>query len=571
MCGIVGIVSLIGKAVKIEDLQLMTNSIAHRGPDGDGQWISPNQLVGLGHRRLSIIDLSDDGKQPMHYLNERYSIVFNGEIYNYLELKNVLKKNGYIFHSNSDTEVLLALYDFKKSECLQDLEGMFAFAIWDETEKILFCARDRFGEKPFYYRMKNNVFIFASEIKALKAFDNNIIPDNELLQIHLNTGNRISDEISCFNDIVPLSPATILQLKNGKIILKSYWDIQLGKQYKFTDLKEAIEEFERLFIKSIRFRLRSDVPYGSSLSGGLDSSAVVGYISKIANGNFKTFSARFHSPKDEGIWMNEVIKKYTLKNYTTYPDPNLMIDELASLIHHHEYPITSASIYAQWCVMKLVKKNNVKVLLDGQGADEYLAGYDEFKYFAIWDLYRSGKIKSFLNEVRIFKNYYGKNADIGWMFLIDPFLKVIGISRNIFKNGYTLPDQLKYHMKFNLGELLRYADRNSMAHGVEVRLPFLSHELVQFVFSLPSSLIYHNGKTKFILREASKSILPELIYNRTDKIGFTPPQNDWMKCAKVVKRLRLAENNLKDMGYKIGPDDFRNLVTSELVTQYSQG
>ncbi|CAN5555920.1 asparagine synthase (glutamine-hydrolyzing) [soil metagenome] len=569
MCGIAGIVCTHGKSVELHKLRAMTDQLAHRGPDGEGHWMNDDHTVGLGHRRLSIIDLSHSGDQPMHLQDKRYTIVFNGEIYNYIELRTELIKKGYRFNSNSDTEVLLALFDLKGEKCLGDLDGMFAFAIWDDREKKLFCARDRFGEKPFYYYFNDSSFIFASEIKALKAYLGRIIPDSNVLQSYLLNGRKVLDTETSFQEIQILPPATSLVFDNNKVQLKKYWEIHLNHEIKLSQVQDYVDSFDQLFQKSIARRLRSDVPYGSSLSGGLDSSTVVGYIHRLAAGDFTTFSARFDGPKDEGKWIEEVIRKTGLPNKTVYPDPMEMINEFPKLIRHHEYPIATASIYAQWCVMKLVSQNGVKVLLDGQGADEYLAGYDELKYFALWELYRSGKIRAFLHERNLFNKNYGTSGSLGWSFLADPILSVIGKKRAVFQNGMSLKEQLRFYTLNNLGELLRYADRNSMAHSIEVRLPFLSHELVQFVFNLPSDLIYREGKTKFILREAARPILPEAIYNRTDKIGFAPPQESWMMSKEMQHKVNDMRTVLGDFNFETGGDAFRIMTAGELLKQFA--
>ena len=412
MCGIAGILNFNRSKVLHDDLQKITDVIAHRGPDGEGHWINENKNVGFGHRRLSIIDLTDSGKQPMHYASGRYTITFNGEIYNYIELRELLKTKGYIFLSNSDTEVLLAMYDWKKEHCLSFLDGMFAFAIWDENEQSLFCARDRFGEKPFYYSLENGKeFCFASEMKALWAHGISKENDNKVLDNYLKTGSAIFAE-----DATKTFYAKIKQLDSGhyliinnkmELLTKCYYHldhIQLNKNIKLTD---AIEEFKQLFLESIKLRLRSDVSVGSSLSGGLDSSSIVMLIDSLKDSmiNQHTFSARFDGfVRDEGVQMHQVLNK--CKNvvpHEVWPQEQEFQEIIDKIIFHQEEPFGSSSVFAQWKVMELAKKNGTVVLLDGQGADEYLAGYLPFYGLYFKQLFFTNKKKYQYEKAAYFK------------------------------------------------------------------------------------------------------------------------------------------------------------------------
>jgi len=567
MCGIAGCLSFSDNVVNVDLLNQMIRKLNHRGPDSINIWLNDAKSVGLAHARLSIIDLSDSASQPMHSTNGRFTIVFNGEIYNYIELKNELVKENIVFRTLSDTEVLLSLYEKYGSAMLSKLDGMFAFVIYDNLKNSVFGARDRFGEKPFYYILKDKVLLFASEIKALRQYDNTVKLNNIYLQNHLS-GQKIAKTDTFYEDVKQLAASSYFEYNDSGFKINTYWEIDLSIKNDIT-FNDAVIEFDRLLTKSITRRLRSDVPYGCSLSGGIDSSTIVSYLSSIDKNRVNTFSARFHSSKDEGVWIKEVVQKWGLLNHEIYPDPNNFILELDNLLYHHEYPIGSSSIYAQWCVMKLVKQNQIKVLLDGQGADEYLAGYSELKYFAVWEMYRNGNLKQFYNERKYFKENYSQDGQLGWKFLLDPLLKLIGFKRQIFKNGFTLKEQLKFYIGNNLDELLRYADRNSMAHSIEVRLPFLYHELVEFVFTLPIDYIYREGKTKFILREAAKNYLPDKIYSRTDKIGFAPPQENWLESQSVKLELKNADKLLLDYGFKLSANKFSNLVSAKLIHSLS--
>ncbi len=566
MCGIAGVFSLNPTIHPSMDLvKKMTDVIAHRGPDGEGIWSNDIGNVVLGHRRLSIIDLSAEAGQPMHSIDLRFTIIFNGEIYNYKELRDELKSEGIDFKTNSDTEVLLKLFAKYGKKCLSKLDGMFAFCIWDEREQNMFCARDRFGEKPFFYYFKNGVFVFASEIKSILTYLERVDFNFDNLQNYLNGGFQFSDLQTAFRDIQALAPASTMLINNSGIQSEKYWEIDLSKKLKLENEEAYLSKFKKLFLESVDFRLRSDVPVGSSLSGGLDSSTVVGSLAGLKKKEMHTFSARFKSEKDEGKWIAEVTSKSKMVNHEIWPEEDGFIEHLEKMTWHHEFPLASGSVYAQWCVMSLPSRWGVKVLLDGQGADEYLCGYDEMKYFAIWDLYHKGEFTAFLHERKLFNKNYGKHGRLGTAFLVDPLLNVLGFKRKVYKNGYSLKEQLKFYTDHKLGELLRIADRNSMAFSLEVRLPFLSHKLVEFVFSIPDHLIYREGKTKFILREAMKSVLPKVIYNRTDKIGFAPPQSKWME--SDVFKLKYAESIGILSSYSLvpGTEQFKNLATATLL------
>ncbi|MFM1745196.1 MAG: hypothetical protein RLZZ630_1133 [Bacteroidota bacterium] len=570
MCGIAGVVERNPGFVDEAMLGKMAEAIRHRGPDHQGVWVSGTGLAGFSHRRLSIIDLNPSGNQPMQSPDGRFTIVFNGEIYNYVELRDQLVSQGFNFRSSSDTEVLLALYEKKGTALLDDLDGMFSMAIWDEQNCTLFCARDRFGEKPFFYNSTGDRFVFASEIKAIRTCIDGLDPDLDLLQEVLLSGRQPNNDEACFKGVSVLPPASFLVWSSGRIRVERYWHLAVPPVESMMPESEMVERFDELLNISIRRRLRSDVPYGSSLSGGIDSSVLVCRIHQLDEGSFSTFSARFQGARDEGRWIQEVIGKTGLVNKQVWPDPSEMLTELGDLLWHHEYPIASASVFAQWSVMRLAKENGIKVLLDGQGADEYLAGYDELKYYAMWSMYRAGRWSSFFRERRLLRKNTGGRSGLGYKFLLDPILLPLGIHRPVFKNGVTLKEQLRFHVLNKLGELLRYADRNSMAHSVEVRLPFLFHPLVEFVFSLPDRMIYRNGYTKFILREASRSTLPNAIYSRTDKIGYEPPQLNWLSGPDWKELLHDSRLHLKELGIDPGPDQFRILVVSALLKRFNR-
>jgi asparagine synthase (glutamine-hydrolysing) len=589
MCGIAGILS----ANKIDKyrLETMSKTIAHRGPDGEGFWFNSNYTLGLAHRRLSIIDLSENGKQPMQYMDGRYTISFNGEIYNYIELKQDLIQKGYHFKSDSDTEVLLALYDLKKEECLQYLDGMFAFAIWDNQLQQLFCARDRFGEKPFYYNIDENGFKFCSEIKGLLAAGASKALNNVLLFSFLETAHVLHHpehpEQTFYKNIYRLPKAHYLIIDlslNFKI--HQYWSLDKITANSTINFEEASAKFSALFSESISRRLRSDVPVGSSLSGGLDSSSIVSVIQQLGTKAQHTFSARFQNfHRDEGHFIDILTKDISVHKHFVWPDEQTFIDEFQKMLWHQDEPIGTASIYAQYAVMKKAKEEGITVLLDGQGADEILGGYEYYLGFYLKSIYKNApsiyqKELAIMRGLHMHMTFKDLNLQSDNKNLpkankrINPFLRIIkpeiykrikhnlplpgyytkdfvyDVSERIpmsYKGKYDLNDYLKYSVKQdNLEDLLRYSDRNSMAHDREVRLPFLSHELVEFLFTLPVEMKIHNGWTKYILRDAMKNIMPNEITWRVNKVGYEPPQSKWLQNKRISNLANDAFSALKD-------------------------
>lgn len=581
MCGIAGIIQNHTKDYTREHLQKMTDVLAHRGPDGEGHWNNTDETCLLGHRRLSIIDLSDAGNQPMHYLG-RYVIVHNGEIYNYVELRKELEKRGYSFCSKTDTEVIAAAYDCWGEECLQQFDGMFAFSIWDEKEKTLFAARDRFGEKPFFYYYDNNRLLFASEMKALWTAGIAKSPNFKMLFNYITIGytdNPERPEETFYENIYKLPAASFLKFSfiYFSYSIQKYWDIDLANQQKKITDKEATETFSNLFAASIKRRLRSDVAVGTSLSGGLDSSSVIAQLSTIhqspADSNRVTaFTASFPGfEKDETVYAKQIVKQFGLEHFITNVSGNELMDDWEKLCYHQEEPFGSASIYAQYKVFELAKQQNIKVLLDGQGADETLAGYHKY-YKWYWQelfrkrkLYRSKELTD-AKQLGVAEKFDYKNMIAAYF----PVFASVVMERQYLLKAikqedltkdfvrlqsreayYTPPEYFDLNglLYFNtcthgLEELLRYADRNSMAHGREVRLPFLSHELVEFIFSLPSHFKIRTGWTKWLLRTTMEKSLPAEIVWRRDKVGFEPPQKNWMELAAVKDAVHEAKRKL---------------------------
>jgi asparagine synthase (glutamine-hydrolysing) len=579
MCGIAGIISLNSNPVQQVQLNLMLDIIAHRGPDGHDIWINMIGNVGLGHRRLSIIDLSNSASQPMHYLS-RYTIVFNGEIYNYVELRNDLINLGYVLNNHSDTEVLLALYHFKKDKCLNDLDGMFAFVIWDDLEKKLFFARDRFGEKPLYYSFHNGYLYFASEMKALWAAGVPKSVNFEMLNQYFLNGllhnpeNKLETFYQNINKF-PSSNYAYFDFYTKSFNTKKYWTLTNISYINKISEQEACEHFFHLFETSVKRRLRSDVPVGSSLSGGLDSSSIVCMINDLNKDiglKQLTFSARFPGyNKDEGEYMQMVIDSTNVTPYFTYPNENGFLDSFEKIMYHQEEPFGSSSIFAQFEVMRLAKEKNVTVLLDGQGADEMLAGY-HYYYPTYFNELKANRSYAKLNsEWKAYKhNIQGemplfaewKNYIRNRMPLVKDFVNntksVIQISQKMFTHGKS--PKFKYESSMNdlnthlmndltngnLENLLRYSDRNSMANSREVRLPYLFHELCEFIISLPADYKIRNGWTKWIQRKSLEKLMPQKITWRKDKIGYEPPQKKWMQDSRLVELIHESKRKLHE-------------------------
>ena len=582
MCGIAGIIQGSSR-FDLGHVKKMTDAIAHRGPDGEGFWQNQEGHALFGHRRLSIIDLTSAGDQPLHYAG-RFSIIHNGEIYNYIEIKEELLKKGYSFQSQTDTEVIIAAYACWGESCLDHFDGMFAFAIWDEQEKEIFVARDRFGEKPFFYfyDQAEKIFYFGSEMKAIWAAGVTRQPNLKMLFNFITIGytdNPENPEETFDNRIKKLPAACFLKLNrhdDTPLQFIRYWEIDAGKQTKKIKDEEALEQFASLFYTSIKRRLRSDVPIGASISGGLDSSSILAALHELRALTYspEAFTACFPGfEKNEEEYASLVSSTYKLRQHRVNVTGHEMMADWEKLCHHQEEPFGSSSIYAQFKVYELAEKQGIKVLLDGQGADETLGGYHKYYKWYWQELFRNSKLKKSgeleaARKLGIQEPFTFKNRIAAWF---PSFASIVMERQYLLKSirqedlekdfvrqqsneaYYTPPDifSLNGLLHFNtfihgLEELLRYADRNAMAHGREVRLPFLSHELVSFIFSLPSTFKIRHGWTKWLLRETMKNKLPEKIVWRKDKTGFEPPQQKWMEDKIVEEAIRSARKKLVD-------------------------
>jgi asparagine synthase (glutamine-hydrolysing) len=542
MCGIAGQYCFSGGEPDRDLLARMSGQLVHRGPDGEGTEVRGS--TGLVHRRLAIIDLSDEGLQPMTNEDGTLWLVYNGEIYNYIELREELVKNGHRFHSQSDTEVILHAYEEWGTGCLQRFNGMWAFALWDERSQQLFCARDRFGIKPFYYTEINGSFLFASEIKALLEHpDAGRRPDDEILGTYLAWGVQDHSARTMFDGIRQLEPAhALIVTGNGPNTPYRYWDVPINSALTSeTRDQEDPGRFLSLLRDATRIHLRSDVAVGTCLSGGIDSSTLAVLINNLirdeapasVSDRQKTFSVVFTDTRfDESRYIDEIISATGVDSHRTEPAPEQLWDDIDRLIWVQDEPFGSLSIYAQYCVMRLAKKN-VKVVLDGQGADELLGGYIAYQASYIRGLahafHAGAALREIAGSLRIHRGFF--SSAVRQLLVRRSRRNLLTITvPPVDRYAGSLPDVLRRELcSTNLPALLHYEDRNSMAFSLESRVPYLDVRLVEYAASLPLDQKIHNGVTKIALRRAVKGIIPESIRCRMDKMGFVTPEEIWMK------------------------------------------
>lgn len=542
MCGIAGQYCFGGGVPDRELLARMSGQLVHRGPDGEGLEI--RGPAGLVHRRLAIIDLSEEGLQPMTSEDKTLRLLFNGEIYNYIELRDELVAKGHTFHSQSDTEVILHAYEEWGTDCLRRFNGMWAFALWDERQGQLFCARDRFGIKPFYYTTVNGSFLFASEIKALIEHPGaGKRPDDGMLGTYLAWGVQDHSDRTMFDGIFQLKPAHALVVTgDGPQVPFRYWDVTVSTALRSgTTPDRENARFLDLLRDATRIHLRSDVAVGTCLSGGIDSSTLVVLINNLirteapasVSDRQKTFSVVFSDPRfDESRYIDEVVKATGVDSRRTEPGPEQLRDDIDHLIWIQDEPFGSLSIYAQYCVMRLAK-DSVKVVLDGQGADELLAGYLAYQASYIRGLVRSFHWGTALSEAvgaaRIHRSFF--TSAPGQLLARRSRRNYLKVAvPPVHRYGGSLADVLRQELcSTNLPALLHYEDRNSMAFSIESRVPFLDFRFVEHVADLPLDRKIRHGVTKIALRSAVKGLIPECIRCRMDKMGFVTPEEVWMK------------------------------------------
>jgi asparagine synthase (glutamine-hydrolysing) len=552
MCGIGGTV---GAAPDPQLLEAMAATMVKRGPDNHGIWAG--ELAGLTATRLAIIDLDERSNQPLHL--GTLHLTFNGELYNYRELRDELRGLGHRFVTEGDAEVLLHAWAEWDEAALDRFNGMFAFAIWDEAEGALTLASDPFGEKPAYYARCGERLVFASEARAV-ALDPEVTlrADEDALAAFVARGVMPVPPRTFFVGVERLPPAHVLRWQDGRVSTRRYWrpqPVELPPSY-----GDAVEELRGLLADSIRLRLRSDVPVGTSLSGGIDSSTIVMLSSELAGDHTRhAFTARFPGyERDEWRYAAEVAERAeVVEHHAVEPTAKAAADDLDLFVLDEEEPVGSLSVYAQWRVMQAAHEAGVTVLLDGQGGDELFGGYPVSPGFAV----RSRGPRAVLEELA---SGPSRAAVVGRSVAADllpgparrsylrrsasPYTSseaatsAAGVDRRSEEPWIAGADPLRRELlaesfETSLPELLRYGDRSSMAHSRELRLPFLDRRVAELAFSLPPAYVYDHGATKRVLRDVGRGLVPESVLRRTDKVGYEPPQARWLESPELRERI----------------------------------
>jgi len=591
MCGIAGLWDPDGRA-DLGRLHLMSGLMRHRGPDDEGVVLldpaggfaclggadTPREVftsglpfapgakrltgdtarftVGLLHRRLSIVDLSPSGHQPMCDPAGRHWIVFNGEVYNFVELRHELEALGATFHGTSDTEVILAAYGRWGRECLARFNGMFALALWDGERRELFCARDRFGVKPLYFQWDGRRFVFASEPEVLALTqERRIVPRREAIRDLLALDWVDHDARTFFEGLVSLPAAHHLVVGERGLAVERWWSLKPGRAS--GDGEEQAREFARLFTDAVRLRLRADVEVGSCLSGGLDSSAVVTTASRLLPHPMHAFTCAYdEGPEfDERAWMRATVEGSGAHSHVVVPDGGDFWTTFDRLAARQGEPTAGPGLFSQWKVMELAHAHGLKVLLDGQGGDETLAGYFRYLPVRLRDLVARGDLVGFLRLLPKVARRLGPSTALALTFepwlpagLVAPLRRRFGQGKDRVLTpalrGLSRPDlpqpprgfpsALSRQLAFDtlqrlLPSLLRYEDRDSMAFSIETRLPFLDYRLVEFAFSLPDAMRLDGDITKAVLRRALADRIPPSVLARLDKKGFETPADLWLR------------------------------------------
>jgi len=579
MCGICGkLYHSVDRTVDEQLLRSMASVINHRGPDDEGVYLKRN--VGLAHKRLSILDLSAAGHQPMTNEDGTIWIVFNGEIYNFLDLRDDLQKKGHTFMSRTDTETIIHLYEEKGIECVHDLRGMFAFAIWDESRQRLFCARDRAGKKPFVYAHSKDGLLFASEIKSLLR-DPELERNLDYRSIHhYLTYQYVPSPLSIFKSIKKLPPAHVLIYEGGEVAVKRYWSLSYQNKLYLSSVEDYGERFRDLFEEAVKIRLRSDVPLGAFLSGGIDSSLVVAVMSGLMNQPVKTFSIGFEEEAyDEVKFARLIAEKYETDHheFTVKPDA---VNILPHIIWHYNEPFADSSAIPTYYVSKMTR-DFVTVALNGDGGDESFAGYERYVADKLADYYRRVPVsiregiirravdkiphstdrRNFWRRLKRFVKGISESPErryVRWICFFDNEMKrdLYTPSFNEFTRDVDSVDlTVKWYeksdaehfldktlfvdvMSYLPEDLLVKVDIASMANSLEARSPFLDHKVMEFAASLPVDLKLRGMQTKYLLKHTLSDVVPQEILQRK-KMGFGVPLDVWFR------------NDLKEMAYDL--------------------
>ncbi|MBN8692484.1 MAG: asparagine synthase (glutamine-hydrolyzing) [Bacteroidetes bacterium] len=618
MCGIAGIVHLNSEQVRPDKLRSFTDSIFHRGPDGSGYELVENGLVGFGHRRLSILDLTEAGKQPMYSSDKKLLITYNGEVYNFLEIKKELEGLGNNFNTKTDTEVILKAYQQWGMDCLNRFNGMFAIAIWDFQKKSLKLVRDRFGVKPLYFLfVPDSIFAFASEtiaFKHLANFKREI--NNDVFQLALQQPELIEgSDKTIYKKIYQLRPGHFLELNNFSTPqVKRWWNTKDHFVEIPTKYEHQVEKFTELFEDACKIRMRSDVTLASALSGGLDSSSVYSTLHEISKSGSvlervpsnwqQAFVATFPGTSiDERSYAEKVVNAINGKAIYITPDYSNLVNEIIKTTRLFD-GVVSTPIISISDIYKSMRNNGVTVSMDGHGVDEMMYGYNSYVYQAFYDAIEESNFKRAeeyalilcglspnynINDLRnvinsfnkskfrkgisllrnkLFRNYIKQNNEksVSWyQKLNSELIHEINIQQDA-PEKWSKSEKMVYNdfHNFSLPINLRDFDRASMQNGIEIRMPFMDYRLVTYVFSLPISSKIGNGFTKLILRDSMKGILPEEIRTRTYKVGIGAPMQEWFE--GVLKEF--VFDTINSVSFKQSPFWNADVISEEISMSY---
>ncbi|MBF0319731.1 MAG: asparagine synthase (glutamine-hydrolyzing) [Nitrospirae bacterium] len=580
MCGIAG---FIGKADFDAALTIrqMTLTMVHRGPDDMGYELCSfgkkgSTYAALGHRRLKIIDLSDRGHQPMSNASGTIYIIYNGEVYNYMELKGELTSAGHSFNSTSDTEVILKAYEQWGTECFSRFNGMWAIAIIDKNQRKAILSRDRLGVKPLYYYKTPTDFVFASEIKAILKHPKIKKEPNMEKIIRYASGNYRYvdvDDMSYFKDIYQVPKSSFIEIDEAlQIKTTAYWSLNPNLINHNIKDKDAIEQFRDIFADSVRLRLRSDVPVGCMLSGGMDSTSITCVAYKLLNHPIVTFSGITGTQKgvyDESEYINSVIRELNADYHYIKPDPSDIFDTVEEMLAWHDEPICTVTWYSLYLIAKKIKNEGISVVLNGHAGDELLAGYWDHYHYNFYDMFEDGEIDTMYNEIAAWADNHKRPVDevnktirfitamkknreleatkfTDYSYLLNAKYAVEK-NKAILSQPVQFSDELSRRLYLELiyetvPAILRPEDRNTMSQSIESRSPFLDYRLIEFCFSLPARLKIRNGVGKWILREAMKGVLPEDVRTRKDKAGFIAPADEWFRTINKAQMYALINS-----------------------------
>lgn len=554
MCGIAGLIALKNTRVDERRLAAMVDAVSHRGPDDADHVIGGN--VGLGHRRLAILDLSPQGRQPMVHPESGRVIVFNGEIYNYVELREELASTGHRFRTGTDTEVILAAYAEWGPDCVRRFNGMWAFAIHDAATRTVFCSRDRFGVKPLYYVDLPECFAFGSEIRQLLPLLDSVRANRSVLIDFVFSGLCDHRPETFFEGVrkVPAAHNLVIRSDTGGQTLQRYYSLDRRPDCGALGIDDAVDRLGQELGRAVRIRLRSDVPVGTCLSGGLDSSSVAALAaSRYEPPDGRRFAAitavSEESHNDESAHARAVAESSALRWLTVKPDYDAFVASLDAVVQAQEEPFGGPSICMQHFVMRTAHEDGLPVLLDGQGGDETLLGYERYFAAHFASVLRARGIRAAWREMRASARHNSLMspariaAYLAFFSRAWPRYRVYRHRHRHLRHAPPLPEHLHRYAQasrdafdlqrleiteLNLPALLRYEDKNSMAYGIETRLPFLDYEFLELALSLPNEHKIHNGWTKYALRLAMQNTLPDSIVWRRDKRGFEAPDKSWL-------------------------------------------